>query len=324
MAQKLNFVLPSADDLFTTQEDRDDAQREKVIEIFRSEIDSFPDHPFQVKVDESMLALAESVKLYGVLVPAVIRRKEDGRFEFVAGHRRDKACELAGIDIIPCIIRQMSRDEAIIAMVDSNLQRDVILPSEKAKSYKMRLEAMKRQQGERTDLTSVPLGQRLGGKTSRELLAEKTSDSNTQIQRYIRLNDLIPQLLDMVDNVVIRDKGVPQIAMRPAVELSYLPPEQQKALLEEIISYECTPSHEQTIKMRKFSEEGRLSEDVIHSIMQEEKPNQVENFKMPRERISKYFAPGTPAQKIEDTIIKALEYYRQREPHKERLRDDAR
>jgi len=321
MAQKLNFVLPSADDLFTTQEERDDAQREKVTEIPRSEIDSFPDHPFQVKVDESMLALAESVKLYGVLVPAVIRQKEDGRYEFVAGHRRDKACELAGIDTIPCIIRQMSRDEAIIAMVDSNLQRDVILPSEKAKSYKMRYDAMKRTAGRPSKENVSPVGTNL---RSDKLLAEISGDSRNQIHRYIRLTELIPQLLDMVDNAVIRDKGVPQIAMRPAVELSYLPPEQQKALLEEIISYECTPSHEQTIKMRKFSEEGRLSEDVIHSIMQEEKPNQVENFKMPRERISKYFAPGTPAQKIEDTIIKALEYYRQREPHKERLRDDAR
>jgi len=318
MARELKLNLPPVDDLFTTQEERDDAKLEKVIIIPRSEIDSFPDHPFQVKVDESMLALVESVKLYGVIVPTTVRQKEDGRYEYVAGHRRDKACELAGIDTIPCIVRQMSRDEAIIAMVDSNLQRDVILPSEKAKSYRMRYDAMKRTAGRPSKENVSPVGTNL---RSDEELAQMSGDSRNQIHRYIRLTNLIPQLLDMVDNAVIRDKDILQIAMRPAVELSYLPTEHQQILLEEIVGYESTPSHEQAIKMRKFSEEDRLSEDVIHSIMQEEKPNQVEQFKMPRDRITKFFAPGTPAEKIQDTIIKALEYYRQREHQRERNRD---
>ena len=321
MARELKLNLPPVDDLFTTQEERDDAKLEKVINITRSEIDSFPDHPFQVKVDESMLALVESVKLYGVIVPATVRVKEDGRYEYVAGHRRNKACELAGIETIPCIVRQMSRDEAIIAMVDSNLQRDVILPSEKAKSYKMRYEAMKRTAGRPSKENVSPVGTNL---RSDEELAQMSGDSRNQIHRYIRLTNLIPQFLDMVDNSVVRDKDNLQIAMRPAVELSYLPTEHQQILLEEIVGYESTPSHEQAIKMRKFSEEDRLSEDVIHSIMQEEKPNQVEQFKMPRDRITKFFAPGTPAEKIQDTIIKALEYYRQREHQRERMRDDAR
>ena len=327
MAKKLELNLPSADDLFSTQEERDDAKRERVIDIPRSQIDGFPDHPFQVKVDESMLALVESVKLYGVLVPATVRSKEGGRYEYVAGHRRDKACELAGIETIPCIVRQMSRDEAIIAMVDSNLQRDVILPSEKAKSYKMRLDAMKRQ-GHRTDLmtdsTCVPVAHKSENPRSRAVLAEKVGESQDQIRRFIRLNELIPQLLDMVDNSVIRDKDVPQIAMRPAVELSYLPLDHQQLLLDTIERGDCTPSHEQAIKMRRFAEEGQLNEGVILSIMQEEKPNQVVQFKIPQERINKFFAPGTPAEKIQDTIIKALEYYRQREHQRERMRDDAR
>ena len=314
-AVKKKTEIQTLDDLFgisPTQEEREEAKREKITEIPRSEIDSFPDHPFQVKVDEAMLALVESIKQYGVLVPAVVRLKEDGRYEYVAGHRRDKACELAGIETIPCIIRQMNRDEAIIAMVDSNLQRDIILPSEKAKSYKMRLEAMKRQ-GHRTDLTSVPLAQKLENKTSRELLGEKVGESQDQIRRYIRLNELIPQILEMVDNSVVREKGKHQMALRPAVEISYLSPEHQEILIEAIDIEESTPSHDQALKMRKFAEEGRLNEDVIYSIMQEEKPNQVDYFKMPRDKISKYFPVGTPAQKVEETIIKALELYRQRQ-----------
>ena len=312
MARELKLNLPPADSLFSTQEERDDAKREKVMDIPRHDIDSFPDHPFQVKVDESMLTLVDSVKQYGVLVPAVVRQKEDGRYEYVAGHRRDKACELAGIDTIPCIIRQMSRDEAIIAMVDSNLQRDIILPSEKAKSYKMRLEAMKRQ-GHRADLTSRPLGE----KWSVDQISENVADSSRQIHRYIRLTELVPQLLEMVDNSVVKEKDIPQMAMRPAVELSYLPHEHQQSLLETIESEGSTPSHEQAIKMRKFAEEGRLNEDVILSIMQEEKPNQVEQFKMPRDKINKFFPVGTPAQKIEDTIIKALELWRLRERNRD-------
>lgn len=305
MAKGLNLKLPSADDLFSTQEERDDTKREKVIDIPLSEIDSFPDHPFLVKMDESMQAMTDSVKTFGIQTPAIVRQKEDGRYELVSGHRRKMACELAGLEVLPCIIRQMSRDEAIIAMVDSNLQREVILPSEKAKSYKMKLDAIRRQAGRPSKENSVPVGQNFDGKTSRELLAEKSHDSNTQIQRFIRLNDLIPEVLQMVD------EG--KIAMRPAVELSYLLKEEQQALLVTIESEDCTPSHVQAMKMRKFSEEGRLNEDVILSIMTEEKPNQVEQFKLPKEKISRFFAPGTPAQKIEETIVKALELYRQRE-----------
>ena len=308
MAKELKLNLPSADDLFSTQEERDDAQCEKVLDIPLSEIDSFPDHPFQVRMDESMQAMADSVKAFGIQTPAVVRQKEDGRYELVSGHRRKMACELAGLETMPCIVRQMSRDEAIIAMVDSNLQREVILPSEKAKSYQMKLEALKRQ-GKRTDLTSAPLEPKL---RSNEEVAQSSGESVAQIKRYIRLNDLIPEVLNMVDNG--------KISMRPAVELSYLPKEEQQTLLDAMESEDCTPSHVQAMKMRKFSQEGRLGEDVIVSIMQEEKPNQVEQFKMPKNRISKYFAPGTPAQKIEDTIVKALELYRQRE----RQRNDAR
>jgi ParB family chromosome partitioning protein len=292
-------------ELFTTQEQRDEDKREKVQDIPLSDIDSFPDHPFQVRMDESMQAMADSVKAVGIQTPAVVRQKEDGRYELVSGHRRKMACELAKLDTLPCIVRDMSRDEAIIAMVDANLQREVILPSEKAKSYKMKLDALSRQ-GKRTDLTSAPLEPKL---RSNAEVAQSTGESISQIKRFIRLNDLIPQVLDLVD--------AGKIAMRPAVELSYLPQEQQELLLTTIESEESTPSHVQAMKMRKFSEEGRLNEDVILSIMQEEKPNQVEQFKIPRDRINKYFAPGTPAQKIEDTIVKALELYRQRERNRD-------
>jgi ParB family chromosome partitioning protein len=312
MAKELKLNLPSADDLFSTQEERDDAKREKVVNIPRSEIDSFSDHPFQVKMDDSMTALVESVKAVGVQTPAVVRPKEDGRYEYVAGHRRDMACELAGLDTMPCIIREMSRDQAIIAMVDSNLQREQILPSEKAKSYKMRLEAMNRQ-GKRTDLTYSPVANKLPGKTSSAELAEQLGTSKDQIFRYVRLNELTPELLNMVDDG--------KIAMRPAVELSYLSKEHQQALHGAIESEDCTPSHVQAMKMRKFADEGRLNGDVILSIMQEEKPNQAEQFKMPQERISKFFKPGTPHEKIQDTIIKALDYYQR---HLERQRGDAR
>jgi ParB family chromosome partitioning protein len=261
-------------------------------------------------MDESMQAMADSVRTFGIQTPAIVRQKEDGRYELVSGHRRKMACELAGLDSLPCIVRQMSRDEAIIAMVDSNLQRETILPSEKAKSYKMKYEAVKRQQGQRTDLTSATLLQKSDGKTSRELLAEKSPDSHEQIRKFIRLNELVPEVLQMVD------EG--KIAMRPAVELSYLSKEQQQNLLVTIESEDCTPSHVQAMKMRKFSDEGRLNEDVILSIMTEEKPNQVEQFKLPKEKISRFFAPGTPAQKIEETIIKALELYRKRQRDMER------
>ncbi|MDR1628936.1 MAG: ParB/RepB/Spo0J family partition protein [Oscillospiraceae bacterium] len=312
MAKELKLNLPSADDLFSTQEERDNAKLEKVVDILLSEIDSFPDHPFLVKMDESMQAMADSVKTFGIQTPAIVRQKEDGRYELVSGHRRKMACELAGLEVLPCIIRQMSRDEAIIAMVDSNLQRELILPSEKAKSYKMKLEAMNRQ-GQRTDLTSDPLGRKLQGRESVEIIGEAAGDSRNQVRRFIRLNDLIPEVVQMVD------EG--KIAMRPAVELSYLPEEEQQALLVTIQSEDCTPSHVQAMKMRKFSQEGRLNEDVILSIMTEEKPNQVEQFKMPKDKINKFFAPGTPAQKIEETIVKALELYRQ---HERQRNNDAR
>ena len=302
-------LLTSVDELFTTQAERDEAKREAVMSIPISEISDFPNHPFKVRMDEAMLEMAESVKQYGVLVPAMVRTKPEGGYEMVAGHRRKLAAELAQQTEIPCLVRNLTDDEAIIVMIDSNLQREKILPSEKAFAYKMKLEAMKRQQGERTDLTSVPLGQK-SGITSRELLAGNSPDSNTQIQRYIRLTYLIPPLLDMVD------EG--KIAMRPAVELSYLPENEQTALHETIEMEDCTPSHAQAIKMRKFSEEGKLNEDVILSIMQEEKPNQKEQVRIPRDRISKYFTPGTPAKTIEDTIVKALELYRKRQRDRER------
>ena len=243
--------------------------------------------------------MADSVKQYGVLVPAIVRQKEDGRYEMVAGHRRKAACELAGKTKIPCVVRDLTLEEAVVVMVDSNLQREQILPSEKAFAYKMKLDAIRRQQGTRTDLTSVPLGQKLG-KSSREMLAENSLDSNTQIQRYIRLTALVPEILDLVDNTVLKEKDKLQIALRPAVELSYLAQQEQQALYESMITEDCTPSHAQAMKIRKYAEEGRLNPDVILSILQEEKPNQKEQFKIPKERISKYFAPGTPAQKIED------------------------
>ena len=302
-------LLTSVDDLFTTQAERDEAKRETVKNIPIAEISDFPNHPFKVRMDEAMMEMAESVKQYGVLVPVMVRPKTEGGYEMVAGHRRKLAAELAQQEEIPCLVRDLTDDEAIIIMVDSNLQREKILPSEKAFAYKMKLEAMKRQQGERTDLTSVPLGQKLG-LTSREMLADNSPDSNTQIQRYIRLTFLISPLLDMVD------EG--KIAMRPAVELSYLPENEQTALHETMEMEDCTPSHAQAIKMRRFSEEGKLNEDVILSIMQEEKPNQKEQVRIPRDRISKYFAPGTPAKTIEDTIVKALDLYRKRQRDRER------
>lgn len=302
-------LLTSVDELFTTQEERDAAKRETVVDIPISEISDFPNHPFKVKMDEAMLEMADSIRRYGVLVPGMVRPKDGGGYEMVSGHRRKMASDLAQKETMPCLVRDLTDDEAIIIMVDSNLQRDSILPSEKAFAYKMKLYAMRRQQGERTDLTSVPLGQKLG-QTSRELLASNSPDSNTQIQRYIRLTYLIPSLLDMVDEN--------KIAMRPAVELSYLPENEQTTLHEMMELEDCTPSHAQTIKMRQFSESGKLTEEVILSIMQEEKPNQKEQFRMPRERISKYFPTGTPAQKIEDTIVKALDMYYKRQRSMER------
>ena len=305
-------------DLFSTQAERDNAQRSYVIDLPTTEISDFPDHPFKVRMDEEMERLVESVRERGVLSPVLVRPMPDGGYQMVSGHRRKMAAELAELPTVSCIVRELTDDEAVIIMVDSNLQREQVLPSEKAFAYKMKLDAMKRQQGTRTDLTSATVLQKFEGKTSRELLAEQSGESHEQIRKYIRLTNLIPELLDMVDNSVLKEKDKLQMALRPAVELSYLTEDEQKALLETITIDDCTPSHAQAIKMRDFSEKGKLNADVILSIMQEEKPNQVEQFKMPKERISKFFSPGTPAQKIEDTIVKALEMYRRRQREMER------
>ena len=299
------FVLPKKSslvaELFTTQEQRDDDKREKVLDIPLSEIDDFPDHPFQVRNDEAMQSMVESIKTVGIQTPAIARQKEDGRFELISGHRRKMACVLAELETMPLIVRELSHDEAVIAMVDANLQRESILPSEKALSYKMKLEALKRTAGRPSKENPRPLVENY----SVEQIAEKADDSARQIHRYIRLTELVPQILQMVDES--------KIAFRPAVELSYLSDEQQQQLLETMQCEDCTPSLAQSIKMKQFSQEGRLNEDVILSIMSEEKPNQVEQFKIPREKLSKFFAPSTPPQKMEDIIIKALELWRRRE-----------
>ena len=309
-SREINMNLPSADDLFTTQEERDHKNQEYVKNISIYEITDFPNHPFKVKMDDKMLETIESVRDHGVLVPALVREKPTGGYEMISGHRRKMACELAGKEKIPCIVRNLSDDEAVIVMVDSNLQREEILPSEKAFAYKMKLDAMKRQQGYRSDLTSATVLQRFGKKSSRELLAEQVGESHEQIRKYIRLTELVPEILEMVDEK--------KIAMRPAVELSYLPKEEQEILYDTMESEACTPSHAQAIKIRKFSAEGRLNEDVLLSIMSEEKPNQVEQWKIPKNRLKKYFPSGTTQQKMEETIIKALELYRKREKSRER------
>lgn len=300
-AKPRDLGMTPLDDLFSTDESRAGAQLEKVVTLNPADISDFPNHPFKVKQDEAMAEMVDSVKQYGVLVPALVRPKADGGYEMVAGHRRKCAATLAGITEMPCIVRNLTDDEATIIMVDSNLQRETILPSEKAFAYKMKLEAMKRQ-GQRSDLTSTPL---VSKSRSNEELGQKNGDSREQVRRFIRLTELIPSVLDMVDSG--------KIAFRPPVELSYLSKEQQQSLYDTMECEDCTPSLAQAIKMKEFSRDGKLTEEVILSIMQEEKPNQREQFKMPKERISKYFAPGMPAQKIEDTIIKALELYRRRE-----------
>lgn len=302
--------LPALDDLFSTQEERDEASRESVRNIAISEINDFPNHPFKVKMDENMSDLVDSIKEHGVLVPTLVRTKEDGTYEMVAGHRRKFASELAELEEIPCIIRDLTDDEATLIMVDSNLQRERILPSEKAFAYKMKLEAMNRQAGRPTKNNLTPLVSNKNELRTNEVLAKEVGESRETIRRYIRLTELIQPILDMVDDN--------KIAMRPAVELSYLSKTEQDILFDTMQLEDCTPSHAQAIKMRKFSEEGRLNEDVILSILSKEKGNQKEQFRMPKERISKYFTPGTSAKQMEDTIIKALELYRKRERSKER------
>lgn len=303
-------LLTSLDSLFTTQEQRDAAKRDVVLDLPLDQIGDFPNHPFKVRQDDAMMEMMESVQLHGVLVPGLVRQLADGSYQMVSGHRRKLASELAGRDTIPCIVRDLTDDEAVIIMVDSNLQREKVLPSEKAFAYKMKLEAMRRQAGRPNKGNSAPVGQNFGGKTSRELLAAESPDSHSQIQRYIRLTNLIPEILAMVDDS--------KIAFRPAVELSYLAEKEQRILYDAMGHADCTPSLAQAIKMKSFSREGKLSEAVIRSIMAEEKPNQKEQFRIPKERISKYFKPGTPARTMEDTIIKALDYYRKRQREIER------
>lgn len=292
----LNFNLPSADDLFSTEEERAEARLEKVVNLSPAEISDFPNHPFKVRMDAAMQEMAESVKQYGVLVPTLVRPKRSGGYEMVAGHRRKKAADLAGLAEIPCIVRQLTDDEATIIMVDSNLQREQILPSEKAFAYKMKLDAMKRQ-GQRTDLTSGPVGQ----KSSRDELADTSPDSSRQIQRYIRLTHLIPEILELVDNSILKDPDMLQIAMRPAVELSYLRKEEQADLFAIMDEMDCTPSHAQAIKMRRMSEAKtgaeRLSKDAMVVIMEEEKGNQKEQFKIPKEKISRFLRRGRPRRR---------------------------
>ena len=309
---KLDLGMTGYDEMFMNDQERAENRLPKIFDIPLTEIDDFPDHPFKVRLDEDMEQLIESVKNRGVITPITLRRKEDGRYEIVSGHRRRKACELAGLAAVPAEIKELTRDEAIILMVESNLQRSVILPSEKAFSYKMRLEAMNRQ-GRRTDLTCGPVDHKLEGMKSRDVIAESTNDSARQVSRYIRLTELIPEILDKVD------EG--RIALRPAVELSYLNDEEQQDLLPAMELADATPSHAQAIKMRQFSQDGKLTPEVIESIMCEEKPNQKEKVSIRYEDARRYIPSSVPYKDTGAFILKALEYYHR---HLERMRDDAR
>ena len=311
-AKPRDLGMTPLDDLFSTDESRAEAQLEKVVTLNPADISDFPNHPFKVKQDEAMAEMVDSVKQYGVLVPALVRPKADGGYEMVAGHRRKCAATLAGITEIPCIVRNLTDDEATIIMVDSNLQRETILPSEKAFAYKMKLEAMKRQ-GQRSDLTSTPLEPKLKGSRSNEELAASSPDSRSQIQRYIRLTELIPPVLDMVDSG--------KIAFRPAVELSYLSKEQQQSLYDTMECEDCTSSLAQAIKMKEFSRDGKLTEEVILSIMQEEKPNQREKPAFRDERITRLIPKSIPRGQETDFVIRALEFYNR---HLQRRRDQER
>ena len=306
-----NLGLRAVDELFMTGEEREDAQREKVMDIPLPEIDDFPDHPFRVVNDEAMQEMVESVKSQGILVPAIARKKEDGRYELISGHRRKLACQLAGRETMPVIVRELDRDAATLIMVDSNLQREVILPSEKAFSYKMRLEAMKRQ-GQRVDLTSTPVGQKLENRVSVQILGEQVGESKNQIQRYIRLTELIPPILQMVDDG--------KIALRPAVELSYLPRDEQQILYAAIEAEQATPSLAQAQRLRQFSSDGRLDENSAYAILSEEKPNQREKYSFQRERLRKYIPDSLPESKVEGYVIEALEYYARVQQRKEAAR----
>ena len=277
-----------------------DAKREKVRRVAVAMIDDFPEHPFKVKDDEEMEKLKDSISLYGVLTPVVARRCENGRYELISGHRRKYACKALGIEFMPAIVREMSREEAVIAMVDSNLQREHILPSEKAFAYKMKLEALKCQ-GKRTDLTSSPLGSKLSGGEMASLVANESGDNRNNVYRYIRLTELVPELLKLVDDG--------RMAFRPAVEISYLTEDEQRDLVETIDSEDCTPSLSQACRMKKLSQEGKLDMDTIFAIMTEEKANQKEKIKIPAERLEKYFSRGTSPAEIERVILLALDAY---------------
>lgn len=294
--RKSDFALPTLDDLFSTQQEREDAKLEKIRNIPLELIDDFPNHPFNVRDDDDMVQLVESIKTNGVLTPAVLRQKEDGRYELVSGHRRKRACELAGLTTLRSEIKDLTRDEAIVYMVESNFQRTTILPSEKAFAYKMRLEAIKRQ-GQRTDLTSATLLQKLG-KTSREIIAENSGESHEQVRKYIRLTNLIPELLQLVD------EG--RIKMRPAVELSYLDEDSQRDVALQIDINDCTPSHDQTIRMRKMFESGKLTTEVVEAIMSEEKPNQRERIVLHGDRVRSLIPKSVKLKDTEDYVCKAL------------------
>ena len=312
--QKIDLGLTGYDELFMNDAERKENKLPRIYDVPISEIDDFPDHPFKVKVDEDMDQLVQSIKERGIITPVTLRPKDDGRYEIVSGHRRKKACELAGLDTVKAEVREMTRDEAIILMVESNLQRSTILPSEKAFSYKMRLEAMKRQAGRPSQENYSPLGNNSLGTKSSDEMAEEVGESKNTIFRYIRLTELIPELLQLVDES--------RIAFRPAVELSYLKKEEQTALLEEISYTDATPSLAQAIKMKKFSNEGKLSQEVIESIMSEEKPNQKEKINIKYEDARKFIPASVPYDKTGDYIMKALEYYHR---YQERQKDrDAR
>lgn len=301
--RKSDFVLPTKclDNLFSTQKERDEAKLQKIRDIPLTEIDGFPDHPFQVREDEDMFQLVESIKERGVITPATVRQKADGRYELVSGHRRKKACELAGFETLRCEVVELTKDEATILMVESNFQRSQILPSEKAFAYKMRLEAMKRQAGRPSKENGVPVGHdSLIGK-SRELLATESADSNTQIQRYVRLTNLVPELLELVDEGKIK--------MRPAVELSYLDEDCQRDVVDEIDLNDCTPSHDQTIRMRKVFNEGKLTTEAVQSIMSEEKPNQREKIVLRGDKVRSLIPKSVPLNQTEEYVCKALEHY---------------
>lgn len=298
--RKSDFTLTKLDDLFTTQAQRDEEQLSKIRDIPLELIDDFPDHPFKVRDDEDMMQLVESVKERGVITPATVRQKEDGRYELVSGHRRKRACELAGFETLRSEIVDLNRDEATILMVESNFQRSEILPSEKAFAYKMRLEALSRQ-GKRTDLTSNPLGRKSDGKETAQIIGEQSGDSQTQVRRYIRLTNLVPELLEFVD------EG--RIKMRPAVELSYLDEDCQRDVVDEIDLNEATPSHDQTIRMRKLFNEGNLTTEAIHAVMSEEKPNQKEKIVLRGDRVRQLIPKNIPVSQTEDFVCKALEHY---------------